>query len=40
MKKLKTKICSSLGLKNIYCHNRFLKLNDSDNVEDYLNKYT
>jgi hypothetical protein len=38
--KIKTKICSSLGLKNIYCYNRLLKPNDSDNVEDYLNKYT
>ena len=38
--KIKTKIRSSLGLKNIYCYNRLLKPNDSDNVEDYLNKYT
>ena len=37
--KIKKK-CDDLGLKNIYCYNRLLKPNDSDNVEDYLNKYT
>ena len=37
--KIKKKICSDLGLKNIYCFNRLLKPNQSDNVEDYLNKY-
>ena len=38
--KIKKKICDDLGLNNIYCYNRLLKPNDSDNVEDYLNKYT
>ena len=37
--KIKHKICNDLGLKNIYCYNRLLKPNDSDNVQDYLNKY-
>ena len=37
--KIKKKICDDLGLKNIYCYNRLLKPNDSDNVQDYLNKY-
>ncbi len=37
--KIKTKICDDLGLKNIYCYNRLLKPNDSDNVQDYINKY-
>ena len=38
--KIKSKICNDLGLNNIYCYNRLLKNNDSDNVQDYLNKYT
>ena len=37
--KIKKKICDDLGLNNIYCYNRLLKPNDSDNVQDYLNKY-
>jgi len=37
---IKKKICDDLGLKNIYCYNRLLRPNDSDNVQDYLNKYT
>ena len=37
--KIKKQICDDLGLKNIYCFNRLLKPNQSDNVEDYLNKY-
>ena len=37
--KIKKTICDDLGLKNIYCYNRLLKPNDSDNVQDYLNKY-
>ena len=37
--KIKKQICDDLGLKNIYCYNRLLKPNDSDNVQDYLNKY-
>ena len=36
--KIKKKICDDLGLNNIYCYNRLLKPNDSDNVQDYLNK--
>ena len=38
--KIKKKICDDLGLNNIYCYNRLLRPNDSDNVQDYLNKYT
>ena len=37
--KIKKQICDDLGLKNIYCFNRLFKPNQSDNVEDYLNKY-
>ena len=37
--KIKKKICDDLGLNNIYCYNRLLRHNDSDNVQDYLNKY-
>ena len=37
--KIKQKICNDLGLNNIYCYNRLLRPNDSDNVQDYLNKY-
>ena len=37
--KIKEKICNDLGLKNVYMYNRLLRPNDSDNVEDYLNKY-
>ena len=37
--KIKKKICDDLGLNNIYCYNRLLKPNDSDNVADYINKY-
>ena len=37
--KIKKQICDDLGLKNIYVYNRLLKPNDSDNVQDYLNKY-
>ena len=37
--KIKKKICDDLGLTNIYCYNRLLKANHSDNVQDYLNKY-
>jgi hypothetical protein len=37
--KIKTKICNDLGLENIYVYNRLLKPNESDNVEDYINKY-
>ena len=37
--KIKTKICNDLGLENIYVYNRLLRPNESDNVEDYINKY-
>ena len=37
--KIKNKICKDLGLENIYVYNRFLRPNESDNVEDYINKY-
>ena len=37
--KIKKKICDDLGLNNVYMYNRLLKPNDSDNVQDYLNKY-
>ena len=37
--KIKEKICNDLGLKNVYMYNRLLRPNDSDNVEDYINKY-
>ena len=37
--KIKKKISDDLGLNNIYCYNRLFKPNDSDNVQDYLNKY-
>jgi len=37
--KIKKKICDDLGLKNVYMYNRLLRPNDSDNVEDYINKY-
>ena len=37
--KIKNKICKDLGLENIYVYNRLLRPNESDNVEDYINKY-
>ena len=37
--KIKTKICNDLELNNVYMYNRLLKPNESDNVEDYINKY-
>ena len=37
--KIKKKICDDLGLNNVYMYNRLLKPNDSDNVQDYINKY-
>ena len=37
--KIKKKICDDLGLENVYMYNRLLKPNDSDNVQDYINKY-
>jgi len=38
--KIKKKICDDLGLNNVYMYNRLLRPNESDNVEDYINKYT
>jgi len=37
--KIKSKITSDLGLNNVYMYNRLLKPNESDNVNDYINKY-
>ena len=37
--KIKKKICDDLELNNVYMYNRLLKPNESDNVEDYINKY-
>jgi hypothetical protein len=37
--KIKQKVINDLGLHNVYMYNRLLKPNDSDNVQDYLNKY-
>ena len=37
--KIKSKICDDLQLKNIYCYNRLLKPNESENVMDYIKKY-
>ena len=37
--KIKNKICTDLGLNNIYVYNRLLKPNESENVKDYINKY-
>ena len=38
--KIKTKITKDLGLKNIYLNNRLIKNSGSENILDYLNKYT
>lgn len=37
--KIKKKICDDLELNNVYMYNRLLRPNESDNVEDYINKY-
>ena len=37
--KIKHKICDDLELNNVYMYNRLLKPNESENVEDYINKY-
>jgi hypothetical protein len=37
--KIKGKLMKDLGLPNIYCYNRLLKPNDSDNIMDYMAKY-
>jgi hypothetical protein len=37
--KIKNKICSDLGLKNVYMYNRLLKPSQSENIIDYINKY-
>ena len=36
--KIKNKICINLGLNNVYCYNILLKSNESENVQDYINK--
>jgi hypothetical protein len=38
-KKIKSKICSDLGLKNVYINNRLMKKDSSTNVLDYIHKY-
>ena len=38
--KIKTKITKDLGLKNIYLNNRLIRNSGSENILDYLNKYT
>ena len=38
--KIKAKICGDLGLENIYMLNKLIRNSGSDNIIDYLNKYT
>ena len=38
--KIKTKITKDLGLHNIYLNNRLIRNSGSENILDYLNKYT
>jgi hypothetical protein len=38
--KIKTKITTDLGLNNIYLNNRLIRNSGSENILDYLNKYT
>jgi hypothetical protein len=38
-KKMKEKVQSELGLKNIYLNNRLIRNSGSDNIVEYLNKY-
>ena len=38
--KIKTKITKDLGLNNIYLNNRLIRNSGSENILDYLNKYT
>ena len=37
--KIKNKICHDLEVNNVYCYNRLLKPNESENVQDYIHKY-
>jgi hypothetical protein len=37
--KIKDKLMKDLGLHNIYCYNRLLRPNDSENIMDYMSKY-
>ena len=39
-KKIKAKVLSELGLKNIYVNNKLMKKDSSTNVLDYINKFT
>jgi len=38
-KKMKEKVQSELGLKNIYLNNRLIRNSGSENIVEYLNKY-
>jgi hypothetical protein len=38
--KIKDKIKKDLGLENIYLYNRLIRNSGSDNILDYINKYT
>jgi hypothetical protein len=40
LQKIKSKILSDLGLKNIYMNNKLMKKDSSTNVLDYIHKYT
>ena len=38
-KKIKAKICTDLGLKNIHLDNKIVKANNEDNIIAYIDKY-
>ena len=38
--KIKEKITKDLGLPNVYLYNRLIRNSGSDNILDYINKYT
>jgi uncharacterized alkaline shock family protein YloU len=38
--KIKDKIKKDLGLQNVYMYNRLIRNSGSDNILDYINKYT
>ena len=38
--KIKEKLTKDLGLKNVYMYNKLVRNNGSDNILDYINKYT
>ena len=40
LQKIKSKILTELGLKNIYMNNKLMKTDSSINVLEYINKYT